>query len=274
MSNEQQQGIKEVLPPNVNLATPSTLDATVKTDLNMAPGVSAPPMLPPALMEYARKVSHPFFVKSFNWTTTQTNGTSLVDFDVSPLAPFWDKDFVPYFAHEAMKWAYYRGSFLLKIVFLGSAAYRGSVMIVRTFSGDAHTSVNVDLSNNVHFHSIDGGNLVHTHHLRFSARGAAKLTVASGHPVVSPTLKFQDIYYEKMKVKVISPLSAPSIYPTTVPALIILEPLPDIEFFSRRNNLLPLMALESEVVAQLPNPLGIVEQTKPEDPITNRTDIQ
>lgn len=272
MSETQElEGIKEVIAPNTNLANATTLDASVKINPNMAPGVVPPPMLPPILMEYARKVSSPFFIKSFNWATSNPNGTTLLDLDVSPTAPFWTKDFVPYFAHEAMKWAYYRGSFILRIVFLGSAAYRGTVVISRYFSDETPSAINPENYSNTHYHSIDGGNLVHTHHLRFSSRGGVKLTVPSGHPIVVPTLKFQDIYYERLKIKVVAPLNRPDIYPTTVPCLVTLEPMPDIEFFSRRNNLAPLASSPSEIAVQFKHDLSGDAPSEPTSSSANQT---
>lgn len=247
MSEPTTEEIKEVIPPNVNLATNSTLDATVKTNVNLAPGLVPPPMLPPALAEYMRKVSKPFFIKHFNWTTSNEPQAQLLSFNVSPFVPFYQKDFVPYFAHEGFKWRYYRGSFIMRIVFLGSSAYRGTVSINRYFADTSNITTNAkEYLSNIHYHSIDGGNFVHTHHLRFSARGSVKQTVPLIHPIVQPETTFQDIYYENITIKVVSQLNAPSIFPTTLPVLILLEPQPDIEFFSRSNNLLPMIKYEPD----------------------------
>lgn len=230
----EEQTMETLLPTNTDITPPNLIDSTVKVKANLSPGVAAPPMLPPSMAEYMSRVASPFYLHHVNWMTSHNNSTVLATIDVSPTVKFWHLDYVPYFVHEAFKWAYYRGSFKLRIVFFGSSAYRGSIRIQRTFATEPLAVANSN--NNVHYHSIDGGNLVHEHQLRFSSRAGVKFTMPITHPRTT-SFAFQDLFYERLQLTVISPLNAPSIYPTTVPILIFLEPQEDIQFLSRRNNL-------------------------------------
>lgn len=228
--------VQELVPANTTSMEPNNIDAISKIKQNLSPGIEPEPLPPPVLTEYFTKVMSPFVIATGLWTTSNPGGLVLFDQPIGPTPGYWRSPRVPYWCHEAFKWAYYRCTFKLRIVFFGSEAYRGSLRLRRTFvpqTGARPRAIE-------HRHVIDGGNLVHEHDLRMSAVGNYKLAYLNEYPVTTTNaVKPQDIYYEFLQISVQAPLTAPGIYPTTIPYMIFLEPLSDLEFSIRRNNLEP-----------------------------------
>lgn len=228
--------LQELIPANTTSAPPGNIDDISKIKQNLSPGDIPESIVPPVLEEYLDRVFSPFVIYKGTWSTTQTSGTSLLSKNISPCVDYWGAKYVPYFVHELMKWGYYSGDFLLRMILFGCDAYRGSTRLKRTFGYTSSPATRVRAIE--HRHVIDGGNLIHEHLLRFSSVGHGKLAYINEFTDVGVApIQFQDVFYEKLDITVQTQLSVPSIYPNIIPFWITLTPLPNIQFLIRRNNL-------------------------------------
>lgn len=220
--------------PNKNDSPDSGLESVVKVKQNIDPGLEARVPLSPFMVDYFSRVLSPIPIAKGTWTTSQEEKTELINLMVSPIAPYLDYSPVPYFVHEALKWNSYRSSFKLRIVFFAGSMYRGVVTVQRVFN--KATTIG-DAVNETTF-AIDGGNEVYEHIVRPTTNMNYKFTLPNliGDPHTD--FDFFDIYYERLIVKVNTKLNvSSSMYPTSVPFVVLLEPLSDLTFATRRNNL-------------------------------------
>lgn len=245
MENEQTENnaMTNVLPTNTSTAPAESIDQVVKLKANLDAGQPAEQILPPVLGDYFSRVMSPFVISTGTLTTGSATGTLLKSIPISPTVEYWSSAFVPYFCHEAYKYAYYTGTFTVRIIFFCSSAYRGSIELVRSFTSTSVPTINK--ANMIrHVHVLDGGNFVHEHVMRMHAKANVRhsfINVNNSFESPNVTIPFQDVFGEFLTMRVYSQIAVPGIFPTSIPYFIILQPHQDIQFLNRRNNFRSLL---------------------------------